>query len=120
MNVMLEMQNEMDMAIRDVKRLAANTARQRNVERAAPFAQNDHDALHDVLDAVASDWVGQLQEVRRNAERIEHLVIERVGKIKADVTQLFVLGAAVRSEARRGEDVNAKLLAELAKLESRN
>jgi len=120
MNVMLEMQNEMDMAIRDIKRLAANTARQRNVERAAPFAQNDHDALHDVLDAVASDWVGQLQEVRRNAERIEHLVIERVGKIKADVTQLFVLGAAVRSEAQRGEDVNAKLLAELAKLESRN
>ena len=120
MNVMLEMQNEMDMAIRDIKRLAANTARQRNVERAPPFAQNDHDALLDVLDAVASDWVGQLQEVRRNAERIEHLVIERVGKIKADVTQLFVLGAAVRSEAQRGEDVNAKLVAELAKLESRN
>ena len=110
----MEMESELDAAVRDIKRLAADTARQRHVERKAPLAQKDHDALLEVLDAVASDWVGQLQEVRRNAERIEQLVIERVGKIKCDVTRLFVLGAAVHGEAKRGEDVKNKPLAELS------
>ncbi|MBR0879664.1 MULTISPECIES: hypothetical protein [Bradyrhizobium] len=83
---------------------------------AAPFSQREHDLLLERIDHVASDWVQQLQSNRHNSEQLEQLVIQRLSKLKADLTQLFLLGHAVTIEAKRGDDVNSKLTDEIAKL----
>jgi hypothetical protein len=83
---------------------------------AAPFSQRDHDLLLQSIDHVAEDWVAQLNEVRHNSEAVEQLVLQRAAKVKADITQLYLLGHAAMAEAKRGADVNAKLVTELEKL----
>jgi hypothetical protein len=83
---------------------------------AAPFAQHSHDVLLESVDEVAADWVNQLKNVRRNSENLEQLVLQRVSKLKSDMTALFVLGSAVVSEAKRGGEINDKLTHEINKL----
>jgi hypothetical protein len=83
---------------------------------AVPFAQHGHDLLLESVDKVATDWVDQLKNVRRNSEELEQLVLQRVSKLKSDLTQLFVLGSAVVSEAKRGGEINDKLTHEINKL----
>ena len=43
-------------------------------------------------------------------------MLERAAKVKADITALYLLGNAALAEAKRGDDVNAKLAHELDKL----
>jgi hypothetical protein len=81
-----------------------------------PFAQVGHDLLLESVDAIAASWVDQLKTVRQNSERLEQLVLERIGKVKNDITQLYVLGSAVVSEAKRGNEINNKLVSEIDKL----
>jgi hypothetical protein len=81
-----------------------------------PFGQQQHDLLLQSVDQVASDWVSELEHVRRNSEQVEQLVLERAAKVKSDLTMLFLLGQAALAEAKRGDEVNAKLADELAKL----
>jgi hypothetical protein len=81
-----------------------------------PFGQQQHDLLLRSVDQVASDWVSELDHVRHNSEQVEQLVLERAAKVKTDLTMLFLLGQAVLSEAKRGDEVNAKLVGELDKL----
>jgi hypothetical protein len=83
---------------------------------AAPFSQREHELLLKSVDHVANDWVTQLQQVRHNSEALEQMVLQRASKLKADLTQLFLLGGAVVCEAKRGSDVNAKLTDEIEKL----
>jgi hypothetical protein len=81
-----------------------------------PFAQRGHDLLLESVDKIADDWVHQLKTVRRNSEQLEELVLQRVARVKSNVTQLFLLGNAVTNEAKRGEEVNGKLTEEINKL----
>ena len=108
------------MAVRDTQRIAA---RQPSIQvqeslpsSALPFDQKAHDLLLKSIDQVASDWVGELEHVRTNAAAVEQLVLQRAAKVKADITQLYVLGNVALAEAKRGEGVNAKLAVELEKL----
>jgi hypothetical protein len=82
----------------------------------SPFNQQHHDLLLKSIDQVASDWVRELEHVRHNSEQVEQLMLERAAKVKSDLTMLFLLGNAVRAEAQRGDEVNAKLASELTKL----
>jgi hypothetical protein len=85
-------------------------------EVGAPFAQRDHNLLLESVDRVAGDWVEQLRHSRGNSQALEEMVLQRVTKLKADLTQLFVLGGAVLSENKRSDEVNEKLADELNKL----
>jgi hypothetical protein len=85
-------------------------------EMAVPFSQRDHDLLLESIDHVSTDWTGQLALVRKNSEAVEALVLQRAAKVKADITALYLLGHAAMQEARRGEQINAKLAMELEKL----
>ena len=85
-------------------------------EIATPFGQRDHDLMLKSVDRVAEEWVTQLQHVRKNSEELEAMVLQRAAKLKAELTQLFLLGHAVMNEAKRGDDVNAKLSEEIDKL----
>jgi hypothetical protein len=80
------------------------------------FDQKAHDLLIRSIDQVATDWVGELQHVRNNSMRVEALVMQRAAKVKADITALYLLGNAALAEAKRGDDVNAKLTTELERL----
>jgi hypothetical protein len=85
-------------------------------ESETPFSQQSHDLLLKSIDQVASEWVGELEHVRHNSKQVEQLMLERAAKVKADLTMLFLLGNAVRAEAKRGDEVNTKLAGELDKL----
>lgn len=109
------------LALRDAVRIGnrlepAQIVRESEAPSTAPFGQPQHDLLLKSIDQVASDWVSELEHVRHNSEQVEQLMLERAAKVKADLTMLFLLGNAVRAEAQRGDEVNAKLAGELAKL----
>jgi len=46
-------------------------------------------------------------------------VLERAAKVRTDITALYLLGAAAQAEAKRGDEVNARLTDELDKLMGR-
>jgi hypothetical protein len=83
---------------------------------ARPFDQKAHDLMLQSIDQVAADWISELAHVRQNSEQVEQLVLQRAAKVKADITALYLLGNAAMAEARRGDNVNAKLADELDKL----
>ena len=68
------------------------------------------------IDQVATEWVGELAHTRENSKKVEQLVLERAAKVKADITALYLLGSAALAEAKRGDDVNERLAAELDRL----
>jgi hypothetical protein len=110
-----------ELGARDAARVAArepSAVVQEIVDTTAPvpFGQQEHDLLLRSIDHVATDWVNQLERVRQNSQRVEQLVLERAAKVKTDITQLYLLGAAALAEAKRGDDVNTKLASELNKL----
>jgi hypothetical protein len=80
------------------------------------FEQQAHDLLLESIDKVAHEWVDELQHIRSNSEQVEHMVLERIAKIKNDITQLYLLGNAAMVEAQRGDEINTKLSGELDKL----
>lgn len=105
---------------RDVQRLAgrepAIQVQEQLTPSEKPFDQKAHDLMIKGIDQVATDWVGELEHVRENSKRVEQLVLERAAKVKADITALYLLGSAALAEAKRGDDVNARLASELDKL----
>jgi hypothetical protein len=78
-----------------------------------PFGQAEHDTIQKTLDVIATDWIKQLQLVRKHCEQLEQHVIARTARIKQDITQLFLLGSGAQQEARRGVDVTDRLRREL-------
>jgi hypothetical protein len=102
------------------ERIAARRESVRVVESlspsAVPFDQKAHDLMIKGIDQVATDWVAELEHARQNSKRVEQLVIERAAKVKNDITALYLLGSAALAEAKRGDDINAKLTTELDKL----
>jgi hypothetical protein len=106
------------LALREAARIGNRTqiVRESETPSTAPFTQQEHDLLLKSIDQVAGNWVNELKHVRNNSEQVEQLVLERAAKVKADLTMLFLLGNAVRAEAQRGDEVNAKLAGELDKL----
>ncbi|KYK50095.1 hypothetical protein A1D31_22555 [Bradyrhizobium liaoningense] len=103
--------------------LAARNARQPSIRvrestqpSLEPFDQEAHDLLLKSIDQVATDWIEQLENVRQNSKAVEQLVLERAAKVRADITALYLLGAAAQAEAKRGNEVNARLTDELDKL----
>jgi hypothetical protein len=83
---------------------------------APAFDQKAHDLMLQTIDRVATDWIAGLQQTRANSEQIERFVLERIAKVKEDINQLYLLGNAVRVEAKRGDDINHQLAHELEKL----
>lgn len=81
-----------------------------------PFGQRGHDLMIGAIEQVTNDWIAQLREIRSHNERIEALIVEHVGKIRADLTQLFILGSGALTEARRGQAMQDQLASELLKL----
>jgi hypothetical protein len=110
-----ELKELVELAARDIQR-AASPVDERPPPSATPFDQQAHDLLLKSIDQVASDWVGELEHVRKNSQVVEQLVMERAAKVKSDITALYLLGNAALAEAKRGDDVNAKLAGELDKL----
>jgi len=109
---------DLDETAREIQRLAAAIPHAQELPQpsAKPFDQKSHDLLIKSIDQVAADWVKELVHVRNNSEQVEQLVLERAAKVRADITQLFLLGSAALAEARRGDEVNAKLAGELENL----
>jgi hypothetical protein len=112
-----------ELAARDIQRAAnrlppppSPVADERPPPSSEPFDQQAHDLLLKSIDQVASDWVAELDHVRKNSEAVEQLVMQRAAKVKADITALYLLGHAALAEAKRGDDVNVKLAGELEKL----
>ena len=91
-------------------------ARESLAPSTAPFDQQAHDLLLHSIDQVAADWVSELEHVRLNSKQVEQLVLERAANVKSDITALYLLGTAALAEAKRGDEVNAKLAGELDKL----
>jgi hypothetical protein len=98
------------------QRITALTVEEHPAPSASPFDQQAHELMLKGIDQVAADWVRELEHVRDNSKQVEQLVMERAAKVKADITALYLLGSAALAEARRGDDVNAKLANELDKL----
>jgi len=117
---------DLDETAEQVRRLAATSVRGPSSEIHAlepgpslagkPFDQHAHDLMIQGIDQVATEWVGELVHVRENSKKVEQLVMERAAKVKTDITALYLLGSAVLAEAKRGDDVNARLVSELDKL----
>lgn len=101
---------------RDAARIAAREAAPTVPDDDAPFAQKAHDLLLQSIDSVGDNWVEQLKAVRAQNQHVEQQVLERVAKVKTDITQLYLLGNAVTLEVRHGEEFNAKIGRELEKL----
>lgn len=115
--------HDMDETVRDIQRLAAQQqghepmkVHERLPPSATPFDQQAHDLMIKGVDQIATDWVEELARVRENSEKVEQLVMERAAKVKNDITALYLLGSAVLAEAKRGDDVNVRLVSELDKL----
>jgi arginine decarboxylase-like protein len=83
---------------------------------AIPFEQKTHDLMHQNIDQVCADWIRQLQEMRKNSERLENMVLEQATRSKHNITQLYELGKTAAAEAQRGEEVNQKLMREIETL----
>lgn len=81
-----------------------------------PFDQEAHDLLLKSIDQITTDWINQLEHVRQNSKTVEQMVLERAAKVRSDITALYLLGAAAQAEAKRGNEVNARLTDELDKL----
>lgn len=108
----------------DIKRLATVQVRKPDAgdsEIETRFGgQKEHDLLHRSLDTICNDWIGELQQVRANNERVEQLVLAGCAQVKASITKLFLLLQAASTEAKRGEAVNEKLANELAVMSDEN
>jgi hypothetical protein len=106
-----------ELAARNAERIAA---RESGLESASPttepFGQQAYDLLLQSIDQVSHNWIEELAHVRKNSEAVEALVLQRAAKVKGDITALYLLGNAAMLEARRGDEVNAKLAIELEKL----
>jgi hypothetical protein len=119
-----EVVNDLDelqaLAERDAQRMAAREpsvhVQELLTPSALPFDQKAHDLLLKSIDQVTTDWITELEHVRRNSKQVEQLVMERAAKIRIDITKLFLLGAAAQAEALRGDEVNHQLAGELDKL----
>jgi hypothetical protein len=117
-----EQPHDLDETVRDIQRLAAERRpestrlHERLPPSAKPFDQAAHDLMIKGVDQVATDWCSELERVRDNSKRVEQLVLERAAKVKADITALYLLGSAALGEAKRGDDVNVRLVSELDKL----
>lgn len=85
-------------------------------DTAIPFDQKNHDLLLASIDRVAEQWVEQLKHVRANSEKVEALMLQRAATVKAEITQLFLLGKCTAIEAKHGDEVNIKLAHELLKM----
>lgn len=112
-----------ELAARDIQRVAARQpapapapVAEMPAPSAAPFDQKEHDRLLKSLDQFASDCASEMEHVRSNSKVVEQLVMERTAKIKADITSLYLLGAAARAEAKRGDEVNERLADELDRM----
>jgi hypothetical protein len=110
--------NDIDHQIRQIARFTGTESSRHDMPPPSrePFGEKAHDLMHQTIDQVCSDWVHQLQEVRKNSERLEQLVLEQATKVKSSITQLYALGKAAAAEAQRGEEVNQKLMRELETL----
>ena len=116
---------DLDEAAEQVRRLAATSAAREPAIQVheptpslggKPFDQQAHDMMIKGIDQVATEWVGELEHTRENSKKVEQLVLERAAKVKADITALYLLGSAALAEAKRGDDVNERLVSELDKL----
>ena len=70
-----------------------------------------HQLLKESIDKIAGAWVSELTTLRSNASLLEQQVMTCVTKAKADITALHDLGVQVAEEARRGQELCAKLSA---------
>jgi len=99
---------------------AAHQVPQRTGNGATPpmlGIQRDHDLLHDSLDKIGNGFVQELQRSKKNADEIEHRVLERISKLKNGITQLYLLGNLAMQEAKRSDDTSGKVFTELDKLD---
>jgi hypothetical protein len=103
---------------REIRKLAGMAPQiiELGVPSVNPFEQKAHDLMHETIDKVCADWVHQLKLVRENSQRLEQLVLEQATKVKSNITQLYSLGKAAAAEARRGEEVNQRLMREIESL----
>lgn len=85
-------------------------------EIAVPFSQREHTLMLEAVDKIAEDWMSQLHTERLTSEELEKKVLERMAKLKGDLTQFFLLGNAVCSKVRRDHEFNEKLHTEIDRL----
>ena len=105
---------DIETAISEITQIAARLPASTTVSElppasAVPFDQKSHDLLLKSIDQVTANWVAELEHVRQNSKVVEPMVMERAAKVSADITALYLLGTAALAEAKRGDEVNAKL-----------
>ena len=75
-----------------------------------------HQLLKESIDKIAGQWVAELTTLRNNANLLEQQVLTCVAKAKDDITRLHDLGVQVAEEARRGQELCAKLSASVEQI----
>jgi len=68
-----------------------------------------HQLLKESVEKIAGQWVAELNTVRANTLKLEEQVLACLAKTKADITQMHALGVQVAEEAKRGQELCAKL-----------
>jgi hypothetical protein len=81
-----------------------------------PFSQREHTLMLEAVDKIAGDWVSELQAERETADELEKKVLQRLSKLKGDLTQFFLLGSAVCSKVKRDHEFHEKLHDEIDRL----
>jgi hypothetical protein len=112
--------DEEELAIRDIARLAAREPRVIEsvtlADDADVFEQRLHDDIIKSLDMIAQGWIAQLKHVRASTEQLEKMVLATLGRVSSDVSEMHLLGVAVTREAQRGEEACSHLAKQLDKL----
>jgi len=102
-----DLSEEEENAARDIRRIQAREPLPvvEPVSPLPPFEQKSHTLLLESLDRLAQDWLTELASLRNNTQVVEQMVLQTCAKAKDDITKMHLLGAQVRQEVRRGEDV---------------
>jgi hypothetical protein len=85
-------------------------------EITVPFSQREHTLMMDAVDKIATEWMHELSAERDCSTELEKRVIDRLAKLKNDLTQFFLLGNAICSKVKRDQEFHEKLHVEIDKL----
>ena len=115
-----ELEELAEMAQRDAERIASRSTtvvvQELPEPSTLPFEQTAHDLMLKSIDQVAADWVSELTHARDDFHATEQIVLQCVARVKANITQLYLIGNFARASRQRGIEANAKMVSELDKL----
>jgi gamma-glutamylcysteine synthetase len=102
-----DLSEEEENAVRDIQRIQARepVTVVEAVPETPPFEQEAHNLMLLSVDQLSQHWRNELQRASANATVMQEAVMQTCDRIKGELTRLHLLGALVRQEVKRGEDV---------------